>query len=117
MTREEIAYVAGLYEGEGNVCRRKDYRNVILSIRMTDREPLEKVLEYTTIGSVTGPHKSTGPTKGREYTPIYSYKVYGSNVQAFIAMVWSHLSPRRKAQARAALVGANWKSARKGTRR
>jgi hypothetical protein len=121
VSREQSAFVAGLYEGEGTVGavrsayttsagnrKRRITPQVRLSIAMTDREPLELIREYLGFGKVYGPYRHNAwPNK----KPYYKYLADGfEKSQAFIAIVWAWLSPRRKAQwavARAALFPAS----------
>lgn len=96
----ELQYVAGLYEGEGS-CH-SGLHNIGsktltygLSIRMQDIEPLQRVQRIIGFGKVNGPHKYKGSKK-----PMYQYNVSSfEKVQAFIAMIFPLLSPRRQEQA------------------
>ena len=108
-TREELAYVAGLFEGEGTVYTvtggryktktsegiRKTPR-IQLAISMTDYSPLEQVVDCLGFGKIYGPYwNSSGP---RNY-PSYHLRYHSfEKVQAIIAAIWEWLSPRRQEQ-------------------
>lgn len=53
----EIAFCAGLFEGEGcfTIAKRRDHEYIQWSINMTDREPLER-FQRTMGGRLTGPY-------------------------------------------------------------
>ena len=85
MDTTAVAYAAGLYEGEGNIHARSSTGAISLLIRMTDREPLDKVQEAVGIGQVKGPYKSSGPIKDKDYKPLYQWSLYGmEKSQAFV---------------------------------
>lgn len=104
----DVAYAAGLYEGEGCVysqlgkatVRGKKYDRKtpqhFIRIAMTDREPLDRFAALFG-GKVYGPYK-----RGAEHhKPLYSYNLHGfERVQAAVAAMWGWLSPRRQEQAR-----------------
>jgi hypothetical protein len=113
-SREELAYAAGLYEGEGTVCasygtfltksgerRPRQSPGFQLKIGMTDLEPLERFQEAVGFGTIYGPYEK----KQIGWKPYYHYSVDSfEKTQAAIAMLWSWLSPRRREQAAAALT-------------
>jgi hypothetical protein len=100
-SKEDLRYVAGLYEGEGS-CQsyqypyknsRKFYTMYVVKIGMTDIYPLEEVKRITGLGNITGPYVRSGKK------PCYHYQMGGfENVQAFLVMIFPWLSPRRKHQ-------------------
>ena len=100
----DLAYAAGLYEGEGscvvNKCtrtlstgERKDYPIARLTIAMTDLEPLERFQEALGMGVIYGPY-----AKGA-HKPVYHCHIEGLEKvrqAAYRMMPW--LSSRRKDQ-------------------
>jgi len=99
----DLQYVAGLYEGEGNCGSRRYERKLKnssrcqLKIKMTNREPLDKVIEIIGFGKIYGPYKDKSQPKNK---PYYIYIISSfEKVQAFIAMIWLWLSHERQEQA------------------
>jgi hypothetical protein len=107
-TREELAYAAGLFEGEGTFTMGRPGvgggRQLHAVIKMTDREPLEAFQEAVGFGPLTGPfERNYSHSSG--WKPIFVWRV-GSReqVQALIALLWPWLSPRRRQRARELLT-------------
>lgn len=102
MSREALAWAAGLFEGEGAVVA---YANrpgapkkyVRLMLPNTDEGLVRKFAETVGVGTVFGPY---GPYAGqlgkkpqwRWQTNTFEY------TQAVVAMLWHWLSPRRREQ-------------------
>lgn len=92
----EIAYAAGLFEGEGSVCLQKPTRNghtpnVRLTINMTDLEPLQRIQSIFG-GRVTGPY-----ARGEGRKDMWRWclsQVIGVRKAASLMFPW--LSPRRQ---------------------
>jgi hypothetical protein len=53
---EEIAWAAGLFEGEGTFTW--DYGRAQLRVKMTDLDVLEKLLDIWSVGKVYGPYET-----------------------------------------------------------
>jgi hypothetical protein len=99
-TTEEVAYAAGLWEGEGTIHCEKVSRmgrpkpQMLLIVGMTDREPLERFREIWGVGQIQGPiidHRR--PDKAK---PMWRYAVGAALTVADITEAmrpW--LSPRR----------------------
>lgn len=60
-TDVNIAWVAGIIEGEGNFNLRKDSKSARIRVRMTDKDVLDKLLQITKIGKINGPYKRNNP--------------------------------------------------------
>lgn len=92
--REEVAWAAGFYEGEGTIyLSRTSPRMYVTQVNV---EPLSRFREVLGVGTVRGPYQQKNPGS----QPIYKYTVNGlEKVQAIIAMIWPWLSDRRRAQA------------------
>ena len=84
----EIAWLAGLYEGEGHVSGIEG--RTIAHISQKDPEILYRVREMLG-GSIT---------MVRMGTPLYchAWKLYGDRARRFLQMIYPHLTTRRKAQ-------------------
>jgi len=115
ISREDLAWVTGLYEGEGCCSVRVHkpdggyYPGPAIQINMTDEDILRRAQEITGMGSVTGP-RARPPHK-----PLWTWSIGAfEQVQALIAMMWPMLGIRRKLQAKAALAVA--KEARRNYR-
>lgn len=104
LNREELAWSAGFFDGEGtvgliNAQTRKP--NLQMSIRQVRREPLDRFKMAVGVGSIGGPY--TNP-HGQDY---YAYRVNGHrSVQAVMVLLWAFLSAPKREQAFKALSGA-----------
>jgi hypothetical protein len=108
--REDIAWAAGLFEGEGCCYLRKrndrQGRYVRMEVAMTDRDVIERFAQAVGFGKVDGPW---GPY-GRGTLPVFRWTVAGfERVQAAAAMVWPWLSPRRREQVRDTLLNGSFR--------
>lgn len=100
----ELAWAAGLFDGEGHTSFRKRSRNVqtggrqvysthIFDVRQIDRRVLERFAAAVGLGRVYGPYK---PKNGR---PVWAFAVANfEDVQAISAMLWKWLSPVKRQQ-------------------
>lgn len=107
MTREEIAWAAGLFEGEGCISISKPKsgskfnQNRIVQLSMTDKDVVDKF--HNLIGF--GLRYEFDPSKRNPTWKIrYDWKVYkAEHVQAFLAAIWCFLCERRKKKATEAI--------------
>jgi hypothetical protein len=51
MKDTDIAWAAGLYEGEGSLTKRKTDKGAFISLNMTDKDVVEKIYNVTGVGS------------------------------------------------------------------
>jgi hypothetical protein len=112
MTPEELAWVAGLFEGEGSVSFRITHRedagrgynrsggSLRLEINMTDRDVLDVVKGITGVGRVYGPY-DRGGRRAMHGWIVTS----GSDVRALCERLRPLLFSRRQEQIDAALAG------------
>lgn len=93
MNREDLAWAAGLFEGEGNVGLFQS-RWSRLGITSTDRDVLEKFQAvFPAMGRIYGPYD-------QGHKPFWSWQVSKfEHVQAIIAGIWPWLCSRRRARA------------------
>lgn len=108
--KSEVAYAAGLFEGEGSVCLSRSYwgrqgkqarrtPQIRLAMAQVDREPLDRLASVFG-GRIIGPYAGSKPNWSHKY---YWYLHGLVLVQAATAAMWSWLSIRRQAQLSEAL--------------
>jgi hypothetical protein len=108
--REGLAYVAGIFDGEGSFSVQAPSRGRSLQpravVKMTDLDVLEWCKESTGLGKVWSDKLRPGERKAS-----YVWTVAGfPQVQAFVAMVWPWLCGRRKVKAREILLQGRGRS-------
>lgn len=105
LNREELAWAAGLFDGEGSTCRTKHQGangKLLVYPRMSMGQIVKGNLErfhkaVGGVGKVTGPVKT--PTK-----PRYDWRCHGfEDTQAVLALLWLWLSPTKREQAKGVL--------------
>lgn len=105
MDRIEVAWAAGLFDGEGWVgmarSGRAGYKYLRLAIgQAAPPDVLHRFKAAVGVGDVQGPYKSKPGCKLH-----YQYRVRGfEKVQAVVAMLWPFLSRPKKDQAKDALL-------------
>jgi len=94
LTSEQIAWLAGLLDGEGNVITftRPKYKNRILrvSITNTNIELLSRVKEWTGIGFIAG-HTDNNP----KHKIRYNWIIGGANAREFLRLLSPWLIVKR----------------------
>ena len=94
---EDIAWVAGVFEGEGTIRIRKGNYGAQVSVRMNDRDVIRRIHAVMGFGNLY-----EAVCNGK---PQYCYQVASAeHVCAFLAAVWRFLGDRRKARAAEALA-------------
>lgn len=92
ITSIDIAWLAGLVEGEGCISSQKD-KYISLTIRMSDQDVIYKA------ASIMGT-RVTGPYKTRDnYKPTWLCQVNGAKAAAWIMTLYALLGSRRKEKA------------------
>lgn len=97
-TRENIAWLSGLFEGEGCVSvRRQPGRNhrISVSIAMTDEDVIRKAGEIAGVGDVSGPY---GPYRENEKALWRWQTTRYEPAQAILAAMYPFLGKRRCAK-------------------
>lgn len=120
-SRTDLAWLAGLYEGEGSCSTRvgtsKRYGTPMgscsLSLGMTDEDVVRRAREIFGFGKV---YREPRQRHGHKDMFVYSVSRF-EFVQAAIAMVWPWLGQRRRAQALECLRTAPGPRWRPGARR
>lgn len=90
-SREDLAWLAGLYEGEGCVLANP----LRIRISMTDEDTLRAFVARSGVGAVTGPRPATGLGK----KPVWDYVVTGRKAYALLVAMLPWLGERRTAGA------------------
>ena len=102
--KEDLAWCAGIFEGEGTIStrmtlpksnsrRKQRDRSIIIKIKMTDLDVLQKFNLIIGFGNLTGPYF----LEGRK--PYYIWQTGKFEyVQATCAMLWRWLCSRRQAK-------------------
>jgi hypothetical protein len=97
-TRENIAWIAGLFEGEG--CIDMHGSNSRLILNMTDEDVIRKLRRIAGVGAVYGPRKIAKP----HHKPIFCWKVTNRlDVYALLAAIYPFMGVRRASTIEAAL--------------
>lgn len=100
--REDLAWVAGFFDGEGHASEQKDGKShrSYLHIGQKTKPLLDRVRDIVGFGKVYGPYTSKGGFI------CYEYKVTSfEHIQAFAALVWPWLGRVKKDQFRSILAG------------
>jgi len=87
-TPEEVAWAAGVYEGEGNIAFGHGQTSLQITISQKDTWILYKL--QTLFGG------SVYEAKSEWKNPCSYYKLCGSNARGFALQIYRWLSPRRK---------------------
>ena len=122
-TRENIAWMAGIFEGEGYVQGRphtnvrSDGRSFTsvglrLAISMTDEDVVRHFHQLATVGTVRGPRVSPSALR---FKPLFDYTAYGIDAYALMMALFSYLGTRRQEQVRSAITA--WKNSPGSSRR
>lgn len=112
ISREEIIWAAGLFEGEGSIVwtsypsrhRTKRYTRCQVSLHTTDKDVLERFVKAIGFGTINGPYTYVS-RKIRKRKPSWYWAVAGhERVQTTIAMLWPWLGERRQKRAKEVLT-------------
>jgi hypothetical protein len=109
VNREELAWAAGLFEGEGSFCNTNNYKGVSGFLSQigtfTDLDVLKRFHKVVGgIGYIYGPYERK--TKdGRPQKTCWTWRAMSfEQVQAIVALLWPWLGERRKLQAKISLA-------------
>lgn len=105
--REQLAWAAGFYDGEGCCSFSNGKRAYRVSIVQIDPEVLLKFQAAVLgIGTLQGPYKTASMGNSR---PRWQYTATGADAQAVIAMLWPWLGTVKREQARERLVNGTFR--------
>ena len=113
-TKEQLAWMAALYEGEGYVAPPRSRSEggsspLRLRVKMCDKDVLERFQRYAGGGTLLGPHKPSG--FGKKHT--FELSVHGARAHALLSAFIPWLGSRRRSQVSVAL--AKWAALRPTT--
>jgi hypothetical protein len=91
--REEIAWAAGLFEGEG--CMTITGGQPVMRVASTDRDSTDRFYEIMGVGKVYGPYHQGPPRK-----PNWVWVAYGVDTLLAIQLLVPWLGERHRARAR-----------------
>ena len=105
-TKENLAWVAGIVEGEGHIVWtkpqpvREDGRwpggqSLTVGVGMTDKDVIDRLYEIIGGGTIYGPYQPKPITR----KPIYQYRVVSAEAYAILVAIFPWLHSRRKGQA------------------
>lgn len=97
-TMADIAWAAGLFEGEGCITHGSyggsKARTPVLALQMTDEDVVRKFASTLGFGCLTG------PLRNGEHKPTWRWNAQGlRDVQAALALFWNFLGARRRERA------------------
>ena len=100
MTSADVAWAAGLFEGEGSILVPTErMRSIRLRVGSTDRDVLDRLVQVIG-GKVRGPYQPNGRNTPPGRKPIYMWEVQGTNpAQQVLRLFWPYLGIRRRARA------------------
>jgi hypothetical protein len=104
MNPTDVAWAAGLFEGEGSVIMTSARvgKTPKLALSMTDEDVVRRFYQKVGLGHVNGPYIRTDGTKPQWAWNVTSFE----KVQALIAQWWPWLGSRRRARATEVLLAA-----------
>jgi hypothetical protein len=96
---EEIAWAAGLLEGEG--CISHANGRLFVQLKNTDLWVVERFAEIVDVGTVYGPYRADGSKDAHLYRrkPFWVWVGYQEDGEVVIAALWPWLSERRRERA------------------
>jgi len=109
INREELAWAAGLFDGEGHTRARKNGTNgtyaLTLSLDLANQDVLERFHKAVwNLGTLRGPYSR----KRQSNKPLWRWQATKFEyAQAIIAAIWSFLSPPKKEQIKSAIETYN----------
>ena len=99
-TRENIAWAAGLFEGEGSISIKR--QTAQLSLGMTDEDVVRRFYSIIGIGKIYGPYRDKRKLTHKQ---MWIWTIGGARqCQAVLAALWNHLGKRRKHKAEEAII-------------
>jgi hypothetical protein len=90
---EEIAWAAGVFEGEG--CVSSDGSRVILRVQMTDFDVMLRFASIMGFGRLYGPYEQRNAKDGHIRKPFWAWVAYGDAALGALELILSWLGNRR----------------------
>lgn len=95
---EDIAYIAGLIDGEGTITLTRKHRNenrqLAVTISNTERALLDYVLRTIGVGKITKKRTSLP-----QHTPSFTYAVYNRQALGLLSKIHPHLRTYKRQRA------------------
>lgn len=95
-TPEEVAWAAGLFDGEGSITHSD--RDLQLSLKNTDLELVERFWRIVDRGRIYGPYEHRA-SDGWNRKPFWAWVAHGDAGHTTLELFAPWLSERRRAQA------------------
>jgi hypothetical protein len=96
----EIAWAAGLFEGEGSIYLTSRDLLPRLRISMTDKDVLDRFCAAVSAGSVAGPYAGNGSKTPTGRKLMYVWQANGiADCSRILDAFWPYLGERRRAKA------------------
>jgi hypothetical protein len=102
LTDVQVAYLAGIYEGEGT-CKITRGRAIRVDIVMTDQDVIHNIVNITGLG-----HVRTLPQRSENHKTAYLWGVGSGDAVAFLEAIYPWLGQRRGQRALDAIN--NWRT-------
>jgi hypothetical protein len=110
-TRENLAWMAGVFEGEGYVQGRprsyvradgRPFTTVGFrcAISMIDEDVIRTFHELAGVGTCNGPRQSPS----MKHRPLWDYRAHGADAYALAVAMWPWLKQRRRDQLQTAIL-------------
>ena len=93
----DIAWAAGLFEGEGSIYFCNTLKRYITTLRMTDEDVVRKFFNIIQVGKVYGPYTPKGKKKnGENYKDQWYWRcIKSSEVNSMLKIFLPYLGKRR----------------------
>ena len=112
----DIAWLAGLLEGEGCFSTRKKNNYIRIHVNLTDYDVIARAAEILRT-KVQGPYQPKVPRKdGSPCKPVWRVCVYGPRAASWMMTLYSLLGERRREQIELALASWTPRRAPQGSR-
>jgi hypothetical protein len=97
LSREQLAWAAGFFDGEGCFCYSEAGRYICISIGQTDRELLDRFRGAVGgLGKILCPYEHRGPGRySRKPQFVYRLNRF-EHVQAVVALLWFMLGSQKR---------------------
>lgn len=93
----EIAWLAGILEGEGCFSPRHGAKGTIcVKLEMTDRDVVERAAAIFPASPKVKIHTATRCGRNGEWKPIHRYRWYGKEATALMKLVYWQMGTRRQ---------------------
>jgi len=105
MTTAELAWLAGLLEGEGCFRVREDQRKRVRNylvprvfMNQTDEDVVRRAAKLAGVGRVYGPYRNGGNGHQSHYKPVWQFMVEGPDALWLMEQLYPYMGQRRQAK-------------------